>query len=628
MKEQQALYGGRFECLGSPVQTDESRSAAVCKVASGQERVVIAARGYVLIIDPLTGICKQVAFPEGHVDYPFASFSGKSGMFYTGAGSMLMVLDPFAASFVAWYRPAPEEEIIGMAFAEDVDGNIYTTTYPSSKLVKLESNTGECKIVTQMDPEQKYAMSLALDDAGWVYAGVGTTAAGFAAYQIAEGTSVALLGEEPTVIGNGQVYKAENGEVYGTLPTADSINGDPSIVAPKQRWFRLCGGEAFPVSQESVPPSLYRGIGYNKLHRDLSDGRKIAGYQLSEGELVLEEMGGSHTVIPLSFLGNGTDLSPMAAGPDGKLYGTSNHPLHLYRYDPIANKLENLGGKIVELGGGGNICAFAAQGPYLLGAAYTGGRLHKLDTREALSSEPGFGRNPRLLFADDRIHRPRIALAHSDDEHVLYGGFPGYGSVGGALGIIHVPSETVSIYEHDKIVPFQSTLGLALLSNGDVIGSTSIVTPGGAEPLEAEAVLYRFDWKNREVSERHVPIPNVKEISLLVADRQDYLYALTSDSLYFVFDPMSGDVIYREDLSKWGSVVRQGLLYVNHSGKMIILGLLNEALFSVGTDTFKPKLLAALPKKATCGMALLQGNVYYGCGSELWRYNWEKVDEA
>ncbi|WP_233354959.1 hypothetical protein [Paenibacillus sp. JZ16] len=54
---------GAFERIGVPADVDESRSAAVCRRDDGAERIVIAARGYVLIVDPETGSCSQLYFP-------------------------------------------------------------------------------------------------------------------------------------------------------------------------------------------------------------------------------------------------------------------------------------------------------------------------------------------------------------------------------------------------------------------------------------------------------------------------------------------------------------------------------------------------------------------------------------
>ncbi|GIP38386.1 hypothetical protein J31TS4_16660 [Paenibacillus sp. J31TS4] len=615
----------QFRRIGVPVRADETRSAAVCRDGDGRERIVLVARGYALVVNPATGTCRQLAFEEGKSEYPYAAMSGRDGRFYTGAGPLLAVLDPFGETFEHRLKPAPSEEIAGFAFTEDGDGIVYATTYPNAQLLRLDPQSGDCRVLGQLDPEQKYAMTLAAGRDGWIYAGLGTTTAGIAAYRLSDGKVATLRGDDGPVRGSGQVHVGADGEVYGMLPGADSGMEESGPDAPPVRWFRLRDGRAEPVEAASVPPSLYKGTGYRKLHRELGGGRSLVGYELAEGELVIEEADGSRTVVPLVYEGNGTALSPMAAGPDGRLYGTSNHPLHLYRYDPQTDELRSFGGKLVERGGGGNICAYAVQGSYLAGAAYAGGTLHLLDTRRPLSEEPGPARNPQLVYADERIHRPRCALAHPDGEHVLYGGFPGYGAVGGAVGVLHVPSRHVTVYEHEELIEQQSTLCLAALSGGDVAGGTSIETPGGASPAAREAVLYLFDWASRRVIERWVPVPGAREISLLVADARDRLYGLTSDAVLFVFEPETGTVLRKQDLSAWGRVVRDGLLLAVRQGKPVVLGLLSRAIFSVDPETGTAEKVVDLPQEATCGFADIDGALYYGSGAELWRYQ-EKED--
>lgn len=612
--------------MGTPVQADEGRSAAVCQSTSGMQRVVLAARGYVLIVDAVSSKCTQVAFPEGLHDYSYASMSSRSGLYYTGAGPMLMVLDPFHERFVTWEKPAPEEEIVGFAFAEDSEGHVYFTTYPSCKLFRIDAASGKASVVGRLAMDQKYAMTLAVDSEGWVYAGIGTTEAGIATYCLTDGKLFTLKGSGPSVRGSGHVHMGKDGHVYASLPTYSTEKDSPVL-----EWYRLNGGKAISVKEADVSASFYKGTGYHKLHQDLSDGRELTKYELAEGELVIQEPDGRRTELPLSYQGNGTALSPMIGGPDGRLYGTSNHPLHLYRYDPNEQEMLNFGGKVVEQGGGGNICAYASLGPYIIGAAYAGGHLHILDTRRPLQAGAESGqshdrhsiRNPRLVYSDERIHRPRCALAHPDGTHVLVGGFPGYGAVGGSLIVLDIYTETTTVYEQDVVVPHQSTLSLGALSCGNVIGGTSIETPGGGVPAAREAVLYRFDWRDRLVTKQWSPIPDAREISLLVIDAQDRVHALTSDSIYFVFDPAREGLLYCEDVSKWGAIVRNGLLLVNDaSGSQVVIGLLSRGLFMVQPDLMTPRLITELPKEATSGFVLLQGKIYYGCGSELWSYAW------
>lgn len=605
-----------FECLGTPVRADETRSAAVCKDTAGNERVVIAARGYVVIVDPATGQCQQVPFPDGLIDYPFASMASSSGLFYVGAGRKLMVLDPFAEKFIEHSEPLPEEEVLGFAFADDRNGTVYATSYPSCHLVAYYVEESNWRHIAQLNTSQKYATSLAVDRQGWVYAGIGTELGLIAIYDPATKFVYEWPNKADQTRGAGRVHIGTDGEVYGCIVPSG---------AGASEWIRLFEGRMTPVSADEVASSTYKGEGYQKLHGDLSGDQTIVAYSLGDEELIIEELDGKQRHIPLSYHGNGTQLSPLFAGPDGKLYGTSNHPLHLFQYDPDKDSLVNFGSKAIERGGGGNICAYASVGSYLIGASYAGGLLHALDTSKPLNLTAGPQRNPRILTAHEEIHRPRCALAHPDGEHVLYGGFPGYGAIGGGLCIVNVPSGTVKLMKHTEVVPFQSTLCLAAMKNGDIIGGTSVETPGGANPKATEGMLYRMHWPTRQIIECWTPIPGSKEISLLLIDDHELIHALTSDSVYFVFDPTQGKLVYEQNLSAWGSIVRNGLILAkDDAGRNVIYGLLSQAIFMIDPKRYEVELLAQPPCNITSGMALIQGDIYFGSESELWQYRLEE----
>ncbi|MGM1050495.1 MAG: hypothetical protein ACQEXX_30860 [Bacillota bacterium] len=616
MSKQGAMELEQFTCLGMPVTADETRSAAVCRNKEGEERLVIAARGYSLVVHPISGECQQLAFPDGIHEYPYAAMSGNDGLFYTGAGPYIYILDPFVPAYIGRFAVPSGEESAGFAFVESEYGHVYATTYPGSYLMKLDVLAGECQVVTRLDRDRKYAMSLAADRTGWVYVGLGTTSPALLCLRLENGLRKVIVRGQSGMIqpGSGRVFNGIDGNVYGWLPDGDDHG-------PGQ-WYRLHSGKSVSISEQDCAPSVYDGDGYKKLHGNLAGGRRLVEWELSDRQVSIQEPDGMVTVLPLHYDGGGTALSPIFNGPDGKLYGTSNHPLHFYTYDVDESRLVNHGSGIIERGGGGNIAAYALQGSKLMGAAYAGGLIHVLDTSKLLDTTSGSNRNPRLIYADDRIHRPRCAVSYADGRHVLYGGFPGYGAVGGGLGIVDLKTEQVTMLEHHQVVYGQSTVSLTTLSDGRIIGGSSIETPGGGEPIASEAVLYELNFSNRKVERQWIPIPEAREISQLSAGDDDLVYGLTSDSMFFIFDLSKGIVVYQQDLSSWGSVVRQGLIKTIHQGRPMVLGLLSRALFTVTPGELVPDQLAELPKEATCGIAYIKGGVYYGSGAELWRFGW------
>ena len=67
------VVGRTVEDLGVVVDVAEGRTAAVCVNDDGDSRLVVAARGWALVVDPLTSGCDQLTFEE--YEYPYASMA-------------------------------------------------------------------------------------------------------------------------------------------------------------------------------------------------------------------------------------------------------------------------------------------------------------------------------------------------------------------------------------------------------------------------------------------------------------------------------------------------------------------------------------------------------------------------
>ncbi len=585
----------RFVDHGIPAPADESRSAALCVHPDGRRRLVVAARGWVLVVDPEGGACTQLPFPEGLIDYPFTSLSGRDGMYYTGAGPLFMMLDPFEPAWRFHGRPSPGEEIAAFTLAEGLDGTIYGASYPHCQLFSFTS--GGFTHYGQLDPREKYPYHLAVDSDGWVYAGIGTERMNLVAFHPATGERRQLMPHEARVKGTGHVHRGTDGQVYGHYG---------------QGWLGLYAGGGVSVTE--VAPPTYTGTGYSRIYGSFGASCELLELNLPEHEARFHAPDTGRTwTVTLNYESQGAALAPMVAGPDGNLYGTSMHPLQLYSYRPAEGRLVGWGGRVVEGGGGGNICAWAVQGGVLAGAAYAGGHFHLLNP--ALPVAPA---NPRLTISHEEIHRPRCAFAHPDGRHVIWGGFGGYGQVGGALAIYDLQTGRDELLPNAELLPYHSTLCLGALPGGDLIGGTSVLTPGGAEPKAKEGELYRLDWATRKVLWRCVPVAGAREIALLAVDAGARVHALTGDSLYFIFDPAEQAVLYSQDLSLYGPVVRDGLRF-GPDGRLY--ALLQRAILRLEPESGAHTLLAVPSAPATAGMAILNGRIYFASGSHLWSFS-------
>lgn len=265
----------------------------------------------------------------------------------------------------------------------------------------------------------------------------------------------------------------------------------------------------------------------------------------------------------------------------------------------------------LEKGGGGNICAYASHGNLLVGVAYAGGKLYVYDLNE--KSEV-----PRLVLEEEQIHRPRCALALKGTNEIIWGGFPGYGVVGGALAIYNIQTETQVVLRNEDILPFHSTICLSDLSNGDIVGGTSVEAPGGAKSKERDARLYVIDRTTMQLKYSFVPLKGTREIVSIYTDRYNRVHGVTEQGLYFIWNTKSNTIISEDDLSSYGEPLRSCFVYDEH--KQFLYCVMSKGIFAIDVQhPFpKPKLKEELHPKASSGTVFYQGRIYYGSGSRLY----------
>lgn len=599
---------------GIPVDAEESRTGAVCTNQAGENRIVLAAKGFVVIVDPVAERSVQVFFPEGNREYPYASFSDSLGNFYTGAGRMFMMLDPFREAFIYYERIGRLDELLSFSFEEDeLQGDIYFTAYPTSHLYKFNRTSKKTTLVVRLDDGQMYPSHLALGEDGWLYAGVGTERKTIVAYHLVSGVLNSLVPAGERTRGMGVVHRGKDGAVYGHWNYQDLRE---SKAPSSLQWYRLHNGSAVPIPYEEVVNSFYQGDGFHRLHRQLKGELQVESFELAERELNFRDSEGGHRQMKLEFVTEGTRLSSLTAGADGMVYGTSMHPLHFYQFDPRSGSFHDYGGKPIELGGGGNIAAYAVSGSYIGGAAYAGGHFHLFDVRLPVTSGQ-LRSNPRRVCSHLDIHRPRCALALSDGVHMVYGGFPGYGMVGGGLCFYSLELDQDRLYTHEQLIPFHSTLCLVEKSAHCLIGGTSVETHGGAVPVDSSARIYEFDWHQGVVNHSWQPVPEAREYIWVDLDEAGRLHGLSSKSIYFVMELDSGEVVARQDLSSWGYPVNCGMhRYTSDQ----VLGVLNHAVISISLSTTQVTRLDSTPEEITAGLAVLNQTMYMAAGNQLWSY--------
>ena len=368
---------------GVAAKSEEGRSAILCKAYNDQIYFVICSRGFIATINLVSGETKQAFFPEGYVEFPFASLCSSKGLVYTGAGRMFMEFDPISNSFRSYNYTESGESIVGWGFSEDHNGIIYYGTYPSCHLVSFNPLTKVTTDYGRIDDTQMYMGTTAVDENGWVYMGIGTEKRNIMAFNPMNGEKKQLVAESDRCKGCGHVFKGRNGKVFGLIDGELHNGGD----VLDKGWKLLIDGQMHDIPFDEVTPSYFHGHGFNTIHNPSGMDMPIKHYNLVEHELTyIHPFTGKEVDVHFDYETKGASLSPIVAGPDGKVYGTTNHPFQVFSYDPEKEQLVNLGGKIYGRPLG-NICAYAVQKSIIGGAAYAGGFITMFDTSIPLGDD-------------------------------------------------------------------------------------------------------------------------------------------------------------------------------------------------------------------------------------------------
>jgi len=616
-----AAPGGRaagpadIKDLGIAVDSAECRGIVACRTPDGRNLVISASldlgtRGWLLVTDIDNDESRQVFFPEEVPNSPaYASLLSRNGRFYTSAGKVFCEFEPSSGDWLFHGIPQAETEcFVGEAMADGPDGLIYAGTYPTSHLVSFDPRTKAMRDFGQLDTEEKYFSYLVFDAEGWAYAGLGTARFNIVAFNPKTGERRQLVPEAERALGTAEVYAGTDSLVYGKAGT---------------RRYRLAGGRAEALSEGQVAPRAETGvIGWGQKTGVFPDGRKITAYNLPEKYLEIEIPGKDGAAaakrrLPLAYKSGGSQVTSLVVGPDGRVFGSSAHPMHFFVFDPGRDKLEDWGP--VPRVGGGNFCAMAVQGRFIAAAAYSGGFFYIYDTAKPWNGERGEDPNPKLVaqYKDD-ITRPRTALAYPDGRHVLMAGYMDYGRRGGGIAIYNLETTEARLFTHEEVVPDQSTIALKVLPDGNLVGGTSISTPGGGHEKAKEGELYIMDWKTKKVVFRTVPVPGASDVASLEIGGDGLVYGVAGPSpSLFVFDPKSRLVVKRESLARFGGLPRQVLARAPNG---TIYGLMSKAVFRIDAGTKSAVPAADLPAEATAGVVIAAGRLYFAAGARLFSF--------
>lgn len=358
-----------FTDYGVGANVAESRGVVTTQTADGRCLVIANALdespiSYVLVTDIDTGETKQYFCPpDVRQSPPYGSLMHSNGKFYTTQGGIFLEFDPAVGEWTFQAKGSP----IGGAyigFTEGLDGTVWAGSVYQTGLISFNPETRELKDHGRMDPEEKYLNSLATDQAGWVYCGIGTARCNIVAYDPATGEKRSLIAEDQRVTGSGDVNPAADGTAYGMA---------------NNQYYLLNGGKATPVGRADMPTRRkVNNIGWGQRSGSFPDGRRLSTYNLSDKWLdIADPKTNENKRIEFDYQAGGVLITSLAEGPNGVVYGSTCHPMHLLALDSNTKTLQDMG-PIPQVGGG-NFCAIATQGDIVIGAQYSAGRLWAYD---------------------------------------------------------------------------------------------------------------------------------------------------------------------------------------------------------------------------------------------------------
>ncbi len=608
---QSASAQGGDGCIDHGVAADVSNSRGAAATVDGDgNRVVLVwlsdhrACMSVLVIDATTGETEQIEFERTMADSPFAVILSGRNRWYSQFGGRFHEFDAATRSFTF---SGDCSSTCAMSMSEDPHGVIWAALYPGCHLVSFNPDTRELIDHPQLNEETwpQYPSYTAHDDAGWVYVGLGNTVGQVVGFHPPSGEIRKYIAREQRAHGCGRVFRGTDGKVYA--------NG------PGWSWHILDNGVATPLEAEEPPvrPAPMKAASWTVVFKGFPDGSSVQELNVPERYLKIQDADGTVRELAFHYESEGCHIQSVHLGPDGAIYGSTGHPLRVYRLDPATGQLTNNG----LLRDNGHLNAMATQRGRIFGAMYGGGVLFDYDPARPWQDADPNAPNPRRLgMADPHINRPAVLLAHPDGRHLIMGGTPGYGYTGGGLYIYDLETGAEQLLTHEQMLENLSTSALVALPDGNLVGGTTTAAGTGGQPLAKEAELYLFDFTSRQVIWREVVLPGREWIFDLLTGPDGLVYGLASDSTFFVFDPAQRKLVHQEPLGETygtrSSAQGPRVMTLGPDGNIYIL--FSRCVVRVEPGTFQHSKVAEMPVASYGGLALVGGRGYFASGSHVW----------
>lgn len=540
-------------------------------------------------------------------DSPYASILSSRGKFYTHFNSHFVEFDPTARKLSFCRKTAPQ---MAMSMTEDDQGAIWSASYPQSGLVRFDPEKRELTDFGHVYRQNwsQYPRSVAADDSGWIYAGVGSTANQVLAFDPRTRKAEPLVPEAERRHGSGMLWRGADGKVYC----------QPNGSQP-DRWWVLHAGQRTELPQApKVRPKPLVASSQGLFHASFPDGRRIARYDLLERVLTVEDPKSKQsTTVNFDYVSEGAHVMGVAAAPDGTICGGSAFPMRFFSYDPTRDRW-------VHRTAFGQWNTVARQGDRFFAGVYGHGGLLEWDPaapwRDTKVGMPDC--NPKLLAqAHATINRPHKLLAHPDGRTLVLAGTPGYGLTGGGLLFYDRGAGQHVLLTHRDLIPEQSTVSLVALGDQLLGGTTTAAGTGGLKKAQ-QAELYLLDLKTRRIGWHEPLLSGVQTYNDLCLGPDGKVWGFADGQRFFVFDPATRKIIHDQttDVKFGRAVSHQGPRIFVAGPDKVVYALFVRAITRIEPVGWKFHLLAKPPVPISAGGDYLNGRIYFVSGSRLYSF--------
>lgn len=566
--------------------------------------------GYALLmIDAETGKSQQFPMPfDANMDYSYASVLSSKNKFYTLFRNHFVEFDPVKREFTFIKESLPQ---MAMGMTEDDHGLIWAVTYPNSGVVSFNPDTREFRDYGYVYDQnwRQYQRSVAADDAGWIYFGIGFTSSQIIVFDPSTGKAKPVLEESERKLGSAYLYRDMNGKVYGRS-SGNSKDDD---------WYEFYKGKYNKIGKHSDinPKPIITGT-QELFYRDFPDGKKIKELDLIERKLVVEDTKtNAERTVNFDYNTEGAWVMGVAAATDGTIAGGTTFPMRFFNFNPKT-------GKLYSKPAFGQFDALARQGDRFYFGVYPSGSLLEWDPAKPwIDTKAGEETNPKFLAASVfATHRPHRVLGYPDGKTIIMTGTPEYGYTGGGLLFWDRKKKTALILKDTSVILDQSTFSIAALPKGKFVGGTTTRPGTGGITKAKEAELYIMDLKSKRVIWHKVLFPGVQEYSDICIAPDGLVYGITDRKRFFVFDPIKRSVVHQQDVpAEFGTTpAKESLRVFIHTDNDQLYLLFKNGIVQVEPRTYKMSMKAYSPVPINTGGDYLDGRIYFVSGSHLCSY--------